>query len=328
MILVGLKTSNPLFPWFRQTPNDDVVWGRYKFTTNCGKCHFLVVYDDVIDEFKTNVPKNRRILVIGEPRGIKQYSQKFIDQFGLVLCPYDLPEFKVNCRIGQVGLPWFYGIDFSDGLIRSNLNFKELVNLPINIQRKNKISVICSTKSKLPRHRERLQFVAALKERLGDDLVVYGRGFMPITDKALVINAYKYHLVLENSDCGFNWTEKLADAYLGWAFPIFAGPITTKQDFPEGSFIHVDLNDKELDLELFKTILHSDLYEKSIPILRAARERILFQHNFFPLLIRHFENLELKDGFSLDAHELHMMFPSKSKTKRIFKKLRRFFRPK
>jgi len=53
--------------------------------------------------------------------------------------------------------------------------------------------------------------------------VHFGRGFQPIDDKMEAILPYRFHLVLENSVLPNYWTEKLADAYLGWAYPVYLG---------------------------------------------------------------------------------------------------------
>ena len=39
------------------------------------------------------------------------------------------------------------------------------------------------------------------------------------------------------------WTEKLADAYLGYALPVVSGPNNLAEWFPEESFVPIDIDD-------------------------------------------------------------------------------------
>ena len=68
---------------------------------------------------------------------------------------------------------------------------------------------------------------------------LFGRGFKEIGDKADVIGPYRYHLVLENSACPHFWTEKLADAYLGYCLPIFSGCANVVDYFPPDSLVRL-----------------------------------------------------------------------------------------
>ena len=44
----------------------------------------------------------------------------------------------------------------------------------------------------------------------------YGRGMCAIDEKANALFPYQYHLCIENHLAKHHWTEKLADAFLGW----------------------------------------------------------------------------------------------------------------
>jgi hypothetical protein len=63
-------------------------------------------------------------------------------------------------------------------------------------EKQNRVSVVCSTTAQTAGQRQRLKFLAALKQRLGDDLMVFGKGFQQIDDKLEATLPYRYHLVL------------------------------------------------------------------------------------------------------------------------------------
>jgi hypothetical protein len=121
--------------------------------------------------------------------------------------------------------------------------------------------------------------------------VIRGRGFEPVSDKAEAIAPHRYHLVLENNDLGCFWTEKLADPFLGWSLPLFAGARAALDDFPEGSMIYLDLKDPAACIDQVERILAENPYESRLPAIAAAREKLLHEHNFFALICRELEAL-------------------------------------
>jgi hypothetical protein len=288
--IISLASAHSTVPWLRQTPGGLGALGGNLFAPNEAQAGTLVVYDDLAGGGVTCAPRSRRILVIGEPPGMKTYKQDFIAQFGLVLSPYSFETQDVPLRITQTGLPWFYGLRFEAGGITVGQSFEDLLASRPG-PKDNKISVVCSTKSKLPRHRERLAFVMALKDRLKDRLVIRGRGFEPVIDKGEAIAPHRYHLVLENNDLGCFWTEKLADAFLGWSLPLYAGTKAALDDFPDGSMIYLDLNDVPSCVAQVERILDEDPYESRLPAIAAARGKLMHEHNFFALISREVERL-------------------------------------
>jgi len=121
--------------------------------------------------------------------------------------------------------------------------------------------------------------------------VIRGRGFEPVIDKEEAIAPHRYHLVLENNDLGRFWTEKLADAFLGWSLPLYAGTKAALDDFPEGSMIYLDLNDVPACVAQVERILDEDPYQSRLPAIAAAREKLMHEHNFFALISREVERL-------------------------------------
>nr|WP_050802084.1 glycosyltransferase family 10 [Thermanaerovibrio velox] len=105
---------------------------------------------------------------------------------------------------------------------------------------------------------------------------------MEVSCKRDAIRPYRYHVVLENSSCRDYWSEKLADAYLGGAFPIYWGCPNLADYFPEGSFAMIDIQRPEEAVERIRQITASSIYEESLDALRKARDLVLNRYNFFP----------------------------------------------
>ena len=106
----------------------------------------------------------------------------------------------------------------------------------------------------------------------------------PIDDKADAIDAYKYHVVIENISSKDHWSEKLADAFLGHAMPIYYGCTNVQEYFPENSIIHIDPYAEDDAIKIIKNAIKNNAYEKNINNIREARELILNTYNFFAVV--------------------------------------------
>jgi len=285
MASIALFTSHVPFPWLRQMPESGIVNG-FRVTLNemAEDCAFAVVYDEPPQGlFSLALPRDRLMVVLSEPPGMKRYQPGFLNQFGHVMGPIEPEGFTGQWHSGHPALPWFYGVDFADQTRPARLDLVALASLPV-LEKREALSVVISKKAKLPKHRARLRFVEALEKRLGDRLHVFGRGFHEIADKAEAISPFAYHLVLENNDLPSFWTEKLADAYLGWALPIFSGCANLEVDFPAQSFVAIDIAREAETLDRIEAMLESGLWSKRLPAISKARVRLLTQHNLFTKL--------------------------------------------
>lgn len=180
----------------------------------------------------------------------------------------------------QSALPWHYGIDMSAGADRvaTAMSWKALA---ADKPKSRLISVICSNKVIVPHHRQRLAFVNRLKERLGSQVEVFGRGFNEISDKAEAIAPYRYHIVLENNTLDHFWTEKLADAWLGDAFPIYAGSGNCGDYFNSDSFFQVDIEDADNAIDQIEALMASNTWEQRRELIRDSRRKVMENYNLF-----------------------------------------------
>lgn len=292
---IAIMTAHARFPWLRQIAGGTDTIGAWRFTIDRmeSDCAFVVVYDDPAAAFETTIPRARRMLITSEPPGIKPYRDDYLAQFGTIFGPVGG---GTNWIRTQAALPWFYGVGFEpDGLV-ANETFDSLYALEPP-QKKAAISVVLSRKSQLPKHRSRLAFVEAAKKRLDDRFHVFGRGFQDVRDKSEAIRPFAYHLVLENNDIEHFWTEKTADAYLGWALPIFSGCSNLGDYFPPNSFIPLDISREEAAIGALERILEEAPHASRLPEIREARMRLLEQHNLFAILAARAESEGLASAF-------------------------------
>jgi hypothetical protein len=234
--------------------------------------------------FETKIPRARRIFFISEPAGY--FPPEYVNQFGIIVSPFAVSGFKGVWVRGHGALASFLGMEFSKkGEWRPKIGYYDLRNLTAP-EKRDAISVVISRKSVLPGHRRRLEFVRRLSAALGSRLVIYGRGFRDIADKADAILPFKYHLVLENTVMPSYWTEKLADAWLGYAFPIMSGPPDLARWFPEESFLSIDIGNPEAAIEAIVRAMGDDLFARRHDDILEARTRILRDERLCPVIAR------------------------------------------
>ncbi len=145
------------------------------------------------------------------------------------------------------------------------------------------ISVIVSDKAVTPGHAYRRAFVARLQQHFGADIDVFGRGIRAIEDKDEGIAPYRYHVALENSEFPDYWTEKLADAFLGGAHPLYWGCPNLERYFPAQSFTALNIHDPSQAIAAIEQAIAEQRFEHSRDAVAEARELVLNRYNLFAL---------------------------------------------
>ena len=118
-----------------------------------------------------------------------------------------------------------------------------------------------------------------LKEILGDDFDVFGRGIRPITDKAEAMDSFRYHIAIENHVEPGHFTEKIADCFLAYCVPFYFGPPDIMEFFPEGSIIPIDIFDIQGAANIIRQEIKPGSYEARLPAIIEAREKVLTEYN-------------------------------------------------
>lgn len=294
------------------TPGGSLRWGECRFDFNPGeggRADFAVVLGNARprDHFAGS-PANT-LFIAGEPLAKKCYPQAFYRQFGHVVDSHGASRHP-HLHVSALGLNWHVGLERAGNRYRYGFDHLNALACP---DKENRISVVCSNARKTEGQRERLALLDGLKRRLGDRLVHFGRGFEPIDDKMDAILPYRFHLVLENSVLPNYWTEKLADAYLGWAYPVYLGCPNVGDYLPADSL--VSINDLEVNAAAARiaTLLDSPFGAEREAALAEARHRVLNVYNPFAWAAYWAERLYRPDlpdrTVTLRSHKAFRSFP-------------------
>jgi hypothetical protein len=278
----------------RQLPHNETIWGQciFSFDHDLQDYDWLVVYDDLpplhgerfsLRSEKLACPRQNTLLVTTEPATIKIYGSAYTSQFGCVLTSQPYRTLPHNDRIySQSGLQWFYGIGKEH-----DLSYDCLVAMKPN--KTKTIATVCSDKKqKRTLHNQRYRFTQAIKSKM-PELDVFGHGVRDMDDKAVALDAYRYHIAIENYRGEHHWTEKLSDSFLGFALPFYYGCTNVEDYFPAESFISIDIFDVEKSYRIITDAIKNNEYEKRLAYIMEARRTVLEEYNLFALLAKEIE---------------------------------------
>ena len=293
----------------RLCPRRELRWGRCEFLLNPPRgtaCDFWIVWAGSRDRDQLRVAPQNTLFIAGEPPSKKIYPQKFYAQFHRIVSTHAAdPHPRVTTSLP--GLNWHVGLNRETD--RYAYGYDELKRLQPG-DKSDKISVVCSNLTTTAGQRQRLALLDHLKAALGDTIVHYGRGFTPIGDKMDAILPHSFHLVLENSSSPDYWTEKLSDAYLGWAHPLYVGCPNLGDYFPAAGFTLLDATQPAAALETIRAKLrHWPTHES----LAQCRDLILDTYNPFARFA-HWAELYYQPGMtatavSVTTHKAFRPFP-------------------
>ena len=278
----------------RQCPNGDAQWhdAHLEFNPDSRDYDWLVVYHDLPNPVEMLAcPRAQTILVTHEPSAIKTYGADFCRQFGYALTCHPEINLPHPRRISMhPGSMWIYGADFYEAAPADKFSYNNMRWRPP--PQKNKlISTVCSDKKqKHTLHFRRYLFTQAIKARISA-MEIFGHGVRQINQKADALDDYRYHLTIENVICPHHWTEKLADAFLGFCLPFYIGAPNAADYFPPQSFIPLDINDIDGATKTIQRAIDNNEYEKRLPHIIEARRRVMEEHNLYAMLARTIINL-------------------------------------
>lgn len=262
------------------TPGASMRWEECSFDLNPplgGRADFYVVLANARPLDRCLVPKGNNLFIAGEPLEKKIYPRRFYAQFSHLVDTHELSGHP-DIHLGAPCLNWNVGLDLHSRIYRYGYDYLAGLACP---PKENKIAVICSNASGTPGQRRRLALLEHIKATLGNRIVHFGRGFTPVNDKMEAILPYRYHLVLENCQSPHYWTEKLADAYLGWAYPLYLGCPNISEYFPEHALTPINSEDFAETSRKLLDLLESPLNPTQQNALAVARDLILNRYNPF-----------------------------------------------
>ncbi len=287
-----LSRLNPS-EWCRYFSDARMQWGncRFTFARNADQYDWLVVYDDLppqagqgcgqaVEHLRCN-PQNT-VLITTEPESIKTYGKGYATQFGHVLTsqPYwALPHPRRHYQ--HAANHWFYGSGQKHWKSQA-----EMLAGPALQDKTRDLSCVFSPKQQTHTlHAQRFQFIKRLTELL-PDITLFGRGAIPMDDKAEALASFRYHVAIENHIAPHHITEKLTDAFLGRCLPFYAGAPNAADYFPAGSFIALDIHDPDGAARVITEAIRNKEWEQRLPAIDEARRRVLEHENIFAIITR------------------------------------------
>ena len=305
-----------------QLPEAQNFFDGVEFFVPLEEADIIFVYDNfysnVMIEPSRQIPK---IHIFEEAKDFikfgNRYKASFLSQFDYVLAYDHTTRLHPNLIVGQTGIVWSVGTNYNSGdrpLPIPSLSFDDLKTYAS--QKTKLVSVVASNRTYLPGHRARLEFVAKLKDALGDQVDVFGRGINGFVDKRDVLDDYRYHIAIENSVYEHYWTEKLADPYLTLTFPIYHGCPNIADYFHHDAIRTINIYEPDQAIATIKDIIASDLAEKNREALIEARRQVLYDYNIFAVMARTAKDIlaqsrpvieikEIRSGEHLRSLHLH-----------------------
>lgn len=287
--------------WLRQFPGEEPCWGncRYVFDKDERQYDWLVVYHDLFREpWKLSqeilsCPKENTLLVTTEPSSITVYGSDYLSQYGHILTsqePWAVPH--AHAIFSQPGLMWFYGLPFDDDQF---ITF-DMMTSKVPDQKTKLISTVCSErKNSVTLHNKRVLFTQKLKDKM-PVLDIYGHGVKPMSDKAEALDAYRYHIAIENHVYPHHLTEKLPDAFLGCTLPFYYGCPNASDYFTKDSFIHIDIKNFNKALDIIENTIANNEFEDRLPYIIESRKKVLEQYNLFAVLDREISRMNRQNS--------------------------------
>ena len=294
------------------TPSSSMHWGRCRFDFSPepgGHADFYVVLGNARPHDRFTCAPQNTLFIAGEPLSKKLYPQSFYRQFGHVVDSH-AESHHPYLHVNALGLNWHAGLDHRTSSYRYGYDHLTALACP---DKENRIAVVCSNASKTEGQRQRLALLDGLKQRLGERLVHFGRGFTPIDDKMDAILPYRFQLVLENGIQPNYWTEKLADAYLGWAYPVYLGCPNVGDYLPGDALLPINDLDSDTTAARIASLLEQPLSAVRQTALAEARDRILNVYNPFAWAAHWAEQLYQPDraakNITIRSHKAFRRFP-------------------
>lgn len=253
----------------------------FTFDPSCEVYDWLVVFDEMpFDDRGTyrrgcerlRCPSANTILMTWEPVSIKSYSKTYTRQFAHYLT--NRPQEAENhpgYRLGRGYFPAMHGH-----------TPEELAKIPAKTKT---ISAVCSSKQmKHTKHFARYQLISTLAKEV-DGFDWFGFGVKPLAKKYDALDAYKYHVTVENHIGAHHWTEKFADAILCECLPFYAGDPAIDEVFPRECYIPIPIDDPLEATRIVKAAIAAGEYEKRRDAIIEAKRLIIEKYNYFDQII-------------------------------------------
>lgn len=221
-----------------------------------------------------------------------KYMKNYMSQFSYKYGCYD--DFSENYTVMPPFIPWMINSNQGGSWFETNnIDLDYLKNFDEK-DKKNMISIICSSKKITDDHRVRLLFTEKIAEHFGSNIDWFGDGIKSIENKWDAISTYKYHIVLENESRNFLISEKLYDSYLGLAFPFYYGGNNLNTFFSKDTYKFIDVLDIKKSIDIIEKGITENLFEKNYESIKQSRNLVIEKYNIFSRISEIVNNHEKK----------------------------------
>ena len=306
----GLPRGASPAGFLRQFPGSLPQWGNclFDFDVDCADYDWLVVYHDlprgdgILTRERLRCPRERTMLITGEPSSITVFGRDYLRQFGCILTFQEPWAMKhPNVMYNHPGLMWYYGLPFGEG---EYVTWDQMA-AAFPPKKTRVISTVCSERTgRGTLHSARVDFTRQLKSDI-PGLDIFGHGVKSMVDKAEALDPYMFHIAVENHVYAHHITEKLPDAFLGHTLPFYHGAPNAADYFPTESFIPIDINNYEQARDIIKSHLANNEYADRLPYIIEARRRVLDEENLFAILDRKIGEQEGKITTETGGQAIH-----------------------
>ena len=262
------------------SPGGRCEWGKCSFLLNPPRdtvADFWIVAGNARPVDRMICAPENTLFIAAEPLEKKSYPQRYYRQFHWLVDSHSASNHP-RLSIEPLGLCWHIGMQQPGAQYAFGYDALRVLTQPT---KQNRISVVCSDNRFTAGQRQRLDFLDKARRELGDRIVHFGRGYTPICDKLDAILPHRFHLALENCSLPNYWSEKIADAYLAWAFPLYVGCPNLEHILPPGSFVRIDPAKPEESIAMITQLLDSPVTNVEQNAVAAGREAILNVFNPF-----------------------------------------------
>lgn len=262
---------DPVRDGFNVVENDDrdLVWDM------------VIVFEAITSARRLRVRDGGLVFISGEPPEIGNHAAVFLRQFDEIFCAGARPGSAPRISHEQHYNNWHFGYSRDAGYRHGHDDVRDLPP-PAKTQA---ISTITSNLNYLPMHIKRRMLITRLARDYAGRIDIFGRPDNYIEYKEDAILSYRFHLCVENCSVPDLWTEKIADALLGYAVPVYAGCPNIERYFP-GATIAIDLDDYVSVRQTINRILADGeaIYRERLPAVIAARQALIERFDISSLI--------------------------------------------
>jgi len=213
--------------------------------------------------------------------------------------PIDLAHFRSR-RVAMNPFEWHLDCSFDELMTTSPVKTRDL-------------STVVSSKRWSAGHHLRLDFTHQLQD-LGIPIDVWGRGLesefkqqlgpLPHLDKREGLFPYRYTIAVENNFEPNYATEKIIDGILSECLTFYWGCPNLGELISEEAFIRLPLDDFDASVEIVRSAIANNEYQRRLPAIQQAKRDILNKHHLAPMLGRFVAGEKFVD--SLSRHVINL----------------------